>query len=150
MNPQQAVIAAEAREEIAFWPLAAGGYLYVQAESLLVFAILILTIIPAAGSYLVLKELREIVTSQLDQSTGGNRTNSGEDSDQIEEIVDELEDADLKSSTLLFGLNGIFATFFYVKLSYQILVAGSPDLIAMGLFLIPLVPIAVAVTPIFR
>ncbi|WP_144049950.1 hypothetical protein [Halorubrum sp. C191] len=150
MNSQQAVIAAEAREEIAFWPLAAGGYLYVQTESLLVFTIILLTIVPAAGSYLALKQLREIVTSRLNQSTGWNRTNPREDSDQIERIVDELEDAGLKSSTLLFGLNGIFGIVLYVKLSHRIFVAGSPDLIAMGLFLIPLVPIGVAVTPLFR
>lgn len=33
MNPQLGEIAAEARKEIAFWPVAAGGYFFVQTES---------------------------------------------------------------------------------------------------------------------
>lgn len=150
MNPQFGVIAAEAREEIAFWPIATGAYLFVQTESRLVFLILMFTIIPAAVSYLFLKELRKLVKSQSDLSVSRSRTNSEELSEQVEETIDALEEAGLKLNPVIFGLNGIFSAIFYIYLVHRILIAGNPDLIGIGLFLIPLVTIAVAVTPLIR
>jgi len=139
MNPQFGVIAAEAREEIAFWPIAAGGYLFVQTESWFVFIILLLVIIPAAVSYLFLKQLRQLVKSQSELSLDRPGSNSEELPKQVEHIVDNLEEAGLRLNPMITGVYGILSGILYIQIVRRIFTAGSPDLITVGLFLIPLV-----------
>jgi len=150
MNPQFGVIAAEAREEIAFWPIATGGYLFVQTESWIVFTLLIVALIPAAVTYLFLKQLRRLISSESEISLAQSDTNSEVVSERVEEIVGDLEEAGLELNPIMVGLTGIFSSILYFQLIRQIFMAGNPDLIAMGLFLIPLVTGAVALTPYFR
>jgi hypothetical protein len=150
MNPQFANIAAEARGEIAFWPVAAGGYLFVQTESWAVFIILLITLVPSAVCYLFLKEVRQLVSSQSDLSVDRSSTSSRELTEQVGEIVDDLEEAGLNLNPIIIGLNGIFSIFLYIMLTHQILIVGNVDIVAVGLFLVPLVTLAVAVTPLVR
>lgn len=150
MNPQLGNIAAEAREEIAFWPVAAGGYLFVQTESWAVFIILLLTLIPSAVCYLFLKEVRQLVISQSDLSVNRSSTNFEELSEQVDEIVGDLEGAGVKLNPIIMGTNGILSFILYIILVHQMLIIRNLDLVAVGLFLLPLVTIAVAVTPLAR
>lgn len=65
-------------------------------------------------------------------------------------MVNDLEEAGITLNPIIIGVNGVLWAPLYIQLVYRILVAGNPDLISVGLFLIPLVTIAVAVTPVIR
>lgn len=62
----------------------------------------------------------------------------------------DLEEARVKLNSMIIGVNIIFAVILHLMLTHQMLIAGNMDLVAVGLFFIPLATIAVAVTPLVR
>ena len=90
--------------------LDSGGYwrLVIQTESWAVFIILLSTLAPSAVCYLFLKEVRQLVGSQSGLSVDRSSTSSEELSEQVDEIVDDLEEAGLKLNPIIIGVNVIF------------------------------------------
>lgn len=94
--------------------------------------------------------MRQLVISQSDLSVNRSSTNFEELSEQVDEVVGDLEGAGVKLNPIIMGTNGILSFILYIILVHQMLIIRNLDLVAVGLFLLPLVTIAVAVTPLAR
>jgi len=87
MDHQLGVIAAESREDMAFWPVATVAYFFTQSGGLLHLLILSVISVPGAFSYLLLKHLRHVrKTTKNKRATINKVSRPGLSQDQISAV----------------------------------------------------------------
>jgi hypothetical protein len=149
MNPEYLPIAAEYREEVAFWPLVTAAYLYAQTGSDLYILAIILTSAFGVPSFLVLKKLRGLVKDE----TGNKRYRKPADvpNEKIQDILDDLNENGVAGKEVTaVGLNVLSGGVLYLDLIGLVRASTSPNLIGVGLFAIPIVMVMVAIWSLIR
>ncbi|MFP9191138.1 hypothetical protein ACLI4Q_05670 [Natrialbaceae archaeon A-CW1-1] len=151
MNPQLGVIAAESREEMAFWPVATIAYFFTQSGELWYLLVMAVVAVPGAFSYLFLKHIRRArKVAKAKQSRVNKVSRPGLSDKQLDTVSAMVAgDKDFITGYTMFGLNLIIGVVLYICLIFSFTSKADPELVGVGLFVLPLLTIAMAIAAWF-
>ena len=132
-------IATKGHPLMAFWTLAAMGYVYITDPNTYRLFYFLLTIVTASVAYKELSQLVDMVGKLSGKYSRGRWGNQSKQKRVAKLISELLSRKGLGWGSYIIATNAILAVFIYLYYILPYVIIANPDHIMVGLFVLPLI-----------